>query len=232
MSTIVTIPAQPRSGSGKGPARATRRGGRIPAVVYGAKKDPNLISLDPRDLMRALRAGSFLATVFDVEVDGEAERVLPRDIQFDPLSDKPMHVDFLRVSPTTTVTVNIPVVFRNEEASPGLKRGGLLNVVRHDIEAHCRADAIPHHIEVDLTGLDIGDSVHISMVALPEGVRPTITDRDFTVATIAAPTVVQEEAAEVADEEAAEGEEGEAPEGAETDEAAGEEKSDKKPAED
>lgn len=222
MSIIVTIPALPRTGTGKGPARATRRGGRVPAVVYGAKKDPNLISLDPRDLMRALRDGSFLATVFDVDVEGKTERVLPRDVQFDPLSDKPLHVDFLRVSPTTTVTVHIPVTFLNEDAAPGLKRGGLLNVVRHDIEANCRADAIPHHIEVDLTGLDIGDSVHISMIHLPDGVRPTITDRDFTVATIAAPTVVQEEAAVVAGE--AVGEEGAAPGG----EAAGEDKAGEK----
>jgi large subunit ribosomal protein L25 len=185
-----------------------------------------MISVDPKDLMRALRAGSFLATVFDVDVDGKTERVLPRDVQFDPLTDRPLHVDFLRVSPTTTVTVDIPVAFRNEEASPGLKRGGLLNIVRHEIEAHCRADAIPHHIEVDLTGLDIGDSVHISMVTLPEGVRPTITDRDFTVATIAAPTVVQEETAAAA--APAEGEEGEAPEGEEGEE----EKADEKSAED
>lgn len=219
MSDIATIPAKPRTGSGKGPARATRRAGRVPAVVYGAKKDPNLISLDPRDLMRALRAGSFMATVFDVDVEGKSERVLPRDVQFDPVSDKPLHVDFMRVASTSTVTVNIPVAFLNEEESQGLKRGGLLNVVRHDIEANCRADAIPHHIEVDLTGLDIGDSVHISMIALPDGVVPTITDRDFTVATIAAPTVVQEEATAEADEAAAaEGEavetpEGEAPEG-------------------
>jgi large subunit ribosomal protein L25 len=203
-----------------------RRAGRVPAVVYGAKQPPSMISVDPKDLMRALRAGSFLATVFDVDVDGKTERVLPRDVQFDPLTDRPLHVDFLRVSPTTTVTVDIPVAFRNEEASPGLKRGGLLNIVRHEIEAHCRADAIPHHIEVDLTGLDIGDSVHISMVTLPEGVRPTITDRDFTVATIAAPTVVQEETAAAA--APAEGEEGEAPEGEEGEE----EKADEKSAED
>ena len=230
MSDIATIPAKPRTGSGKGPARATRRAGRVPAVVYGAKKDPNLISLDPRDLMRALRAGSFMATVFDVDVEGKSERVLPRDVQFDPVSDKPLHVDFMRVASTTTVTVNIPVAFLNEEESPGLKRGGLLNVVRHDIEANCRADAIPHHIEVDLTGLDIGDSVHISMIALPDGVVPTITDRDFTVATIAAPTVVQEEATAEADEAAAaEGEEVETPEGEAPE---GEDKADEKPAED
>ena len=211
MSEIVTIPAQPRVGAGKGPARATRRDGRVPGVVYGAKTDPAMISVDPRDLMRELRTGSFLAKVYDVVIEGKTERVLPRDVQFDPLTDKPLHVDFLRVSPATTVTVQIPVVFRNEALAPGLKRGGLLNVVRHDIEANCRADAIPHHIEVDLTGLDIGDSVHISMIALPEGVRPTIVGRDFTIATIAAPTVVQEEAAvvtaEAAPVEGAEGEE-------------------------
>jgi large subunit ribosomal protein L25 len=200
-----------------------RRAGRVPAVVYGAKQPPSMISVDPKDLMRALRAGSFLATVFDVDVNGKTERVLPRDVQFDPLTDRPLHVDFLRVSPTTTVTVDIPVAFRNEEASPGLKRGGLLNIVRHEIEAHCRADAIPHHIEVDLTGLDIGDSVHISMITLPEGVRPTITDRDFTVATIAAPTVVQEETAAAA--APAEGEEGEVPEGEEAEEGKADEKS-------
>ncbi|MHA1601200.1 MAG: 50S ribosomal protein L25/general stress protein Ctc [Alphaproteobacteria bacterium] len=226
MSDITTIPAKPRTRSGKGPARATRRSGRVPAVVYGAKKDPTLISLDPRDLMRALNTGSFMATVFDVDVNGKTERALPRDVQFHPVSDKPMHVDFLRVSSATTVTVNIPVAFLNEEESPGLKRGGLLNVVRHDIEANCRADAIPPQIEVDLTGLDIGDSVHISMITLPDGVAPTITDRDFTVATIAAPTVVQEEA--TAEGEEAEGEEGETPEG----EAEGEDKADEKPTED
>ena len=226
MSIVTSIPAEPRTGAGKGPARAMRRAGRVPAVVYGSKQAPSMISVDPKDLMRALRAGSFLATVFDVDVDGKTERVLPRDVQFDPLTDRPLHVDFLRVSPTTTVTVDIPVAFRNEEASPGLKRGGLLNIVRHEIEAHCRADAIPHHIEVDLTGLDIGDSVHISMVSLPDGVRPTITDRDFTVATIAAPTVVQEETAAAA--APAEGEEGAAPEGEETEEG----KADGKSAED
>jgi len=214
MSEILTIAAQPRVGAGKGPARATRRNGRVPGVVYGAKKDPAMISVDPRDLMRELHTGSFLATVYDVDIEGKTERVLPRDVQFDPVTDKPLHVDFLRVSPTTTVTVHIPVVFRNEALAPGLKRGGLLNVVRHDIEANCRADAIPHHIEVDLTGLDIGDSVHISMITLPEGVRPTIVGRDFTIATIASPTVVQEEATVVPGEAVpaagAEGEEGEA----------------------
>jgi len=173
-----------------------------------------MVSMEPRDLERELKTGAFLATVYDLTVNGGTERVLPRDVQFDPVSDRALHVDFLRVSSTTRVTVEIPVHFLNEEQSPGLERGGLLNVVRHEIEFHCRADAIPHSIDIDLTGLDIGDSVHISSVSLPEGVVPTITDRDFTIATIAAPTVIQEEAAEEEEaEEAAEGEEAEAAEG-------------------
>jgi len=214
MAEFTTLPAEPRERAGKGPARAVRRAGRVPGVIYGARKDPLMVSMDPRDLERELKTGAFLATVYDLTVNGGTERVLPRDVQFDPVSDRALHVDFLRVSSTTRVTVEIPVHFLNEEQSPGLERGGLLNVVRHEIEFHCRADAIPHSIDIDLTGLDIGDSVHISSVSLPEGVVPTITDRDFTIATIAAPTVVQEEAAEEEEaEEAAEGEEAEAAEG-------------------
>ena len=198
MADIASMPAQARERAGKGPARAARRAGRVPGVVYGAKKDPLMITLDPRDIARGLRTGSFLATIYDLNVGGKKERVLPRDVQFDPVTDAPLHVDFLRVSASSQVTVDVPVEFLNEEESPGLKRGGLLNVVRHGIELNCQADSIPQSIQVDLTGLDIGDSVHISMVTLPEGVEPTITDRDFTVATIAAPTVVREEEAEAA----------------------------------
>jgi len=216
MAEFTTIPAETRERAGKGPARAVRRAGRVPGVIYGARKDPLMISMDPRDLERELKTGGFLATVYDLSVGSGRERVLPRDVQFDPVSERPLHVDFLRVSGTTRVTVEIPVHFLNEEQSPGLERGGLLNVVRHEIEFQCRADAIPHSIDIDLSGLDIGDSVHISSVSLPDGVEPTITDRDFTIATIAAPTVVQEEATEEeAAEEAVEGEEGEAAEGEE-----------------
>ena len=219
MAEHTIIAAERRERAGKGPARAARRAGRVPGVIYGAKKDPSLVTLDPRELDRELRTGAFLATVYDVQTDGDKERVLPRDVQFDPVTDRVLHVDFLRVSAASTVTVQVPVNFLNEEESPGLKRGGLLNVVRHEIEMICRADAIPSGVEVDLTGLEIGDSIHISMIALPEGVAPTITDRDFTVATIAAPTVVQEEAAAEGEEEeglegeALEGVEGEVPEG-------------------
>jgi large subunit ribosomal protein L25 len=195
MSDIVELPAQSRERAGKGPARATRRTGHVPGVIYGAKTDPNLISVEERLLTKLLHQGGFFSTLFDVKVNGKAERVLARDVQFDPVSDKPVHIDFLRVSAATSVHVEVSVHFINEDKCPGIKGGGVLNVVRHEVELTCRADAIPQHIEVDLAGLDIGDGVHISMVKLPEGVHPTITDRDFTIATIAAPTVVREETA-------------------------------------
>ncbi|HSR72963.1 MAG TPA: 50S ribosomal protein L25/general stress protein Ctc [Kiloniellales bacterium] len=212
MAEVHQFSAELRQGVGKGPARAARRAGRVPGVIYGAKKDPLLITVNPVELLKELQTGYFMARIYDVQIDGAKERVLPRDVQFDPVTDRAMHVDFLRVSADTRVTVDVPVEFINEEQSPGLERGGLLNIVRHEIEMQCRADLIPEHIEVDLAGLDIGDSVHISMIKLPEGVTPTIA-RDFTVATIAAPTVVQEEAteaAEGAEEEVPEGEEAEA----------------------
>ncbi len=214
MSDTIALPAEPRERVGKGAARAVRRAGRVPAVIYGDRKDPLTISLDPRDVDRELHRPGFFATLFDVEVGGKKHRVLPRDVQLDPVSDRTVHVDFLRVAQDTEVTVNVPVNFMNDEESPGLKRGGVLNIVRHEIEFSCRADAIPQQIEIDLTGLDIGDSVHISMIQLPEGVTPTITDRDFTIATVAAPSAVKAEAAEE-QAAAAEGEEGEVPEGEE-----------------
>ncbi len=219
MAEIATIAAQRRERAGKGPARAARRAGRVPGVIYGSKKDPSMVTVDPRELDRELKTGAFLATIYEIQVDQDKERVLPRDVQFDPVTDRAIHVDFLRVSAATSVTVQVPVNFLNEEESPGLKRGGLLNVVRHEIEMTCRADAIPSGIDVDLTGLDIGDSIHISMISLPDGVAPTITDRDFTVATIAAPTLAVEE-----EEEAEEGEELEEGAEIEGEEGEGEEK--------
>lgn len=214
MSDTVALPAERRERVGKGATRAVRRAGRVPAVIYGDRKDPLTISLDPRDVDRELHKPGFFATLVDIDVDGKKHRVLPRDVQFDPVSDRTTHVDFLRVAQDTQVTVNVPVAFLNEEESPGLKRGGVLNVVRYEIEFVCRADAIPPQIEVDLTGLEIGDSVHISQVHVPEGATPTISDRDFTIATVAAPSAVKAEAAE--EQAAAEGEEGEVPaEGAE-----------------
>ena len=210
MSEIHTLSAEPKERAGKGAARATRRAGRVPAVIYGAKKPPVMVTLEPRDVTREINKAGFFATLFDIEVGGGKERVLPRDLQLHPVTDRALHIDFLRVSASTKVTVNVPCSFVNDEEAPGLKRGGVLNVVRYEIELACRADAIPQEIEVDLTGLDIGDGVHISMISLPEGVEPTITDRDFTIATIAAPTLTVEE-----EDEAAEGEEGEAPVGEE-----------------
>jgi len=203
MSDIVELPAIARDRAGKGPARAARRAGQVPGVIYGAKKDPSLISVEGRLLNKLLHQGGFFSTLFDVKVDGKAERALARDVQFDPVTDFPVHVDFLRVSAATSVHVEVSVHFLNEDKCPGIKEGGVLNVVRHEIELVCRADAIPAHIDIDLTGLEIGEGVHISMVKLPDGVHPAITDRDFTIATIAAPTVVRDEAAA---EQAAEGE--------------------------
>ncbi len=201
MDDIHTLAAEPKEGAGKGAARAARREGRIPGVIYGAKKAPVMVTLDPQDVHREIRGGGFFTTLFDITVNGGSERVLARDLQQHPVSERPLHVDFLRVSTSTVVVVEVPCSFINDEESPGIKRGGVLNVVRHTLELSCRADTIPNEIEIDLTGLEIGDSVHISQIDLPEGVTPTITDRDFTIASVAAPSVVKEEAAEEAEGE-------------------------------
>ncbi|MCZ4290168.1 50S ribosomal protein L25/general stress protein Ctc [Hoeflea alexandrii] len=181
------LKAEARAQVGKGSARELRRNGLIPAVIYGDKQDPVSIALSRKDVTKKIHDGGFLTTLVTIEVDGKKYNVLPKDYQLDPVRDFLMHVDFLRVSKNTLVTVEVPVHFENEEKSPGLKRGGVLNVVRHAVECHCPANAIPEALVVDLTGLEIGDGIHISHVTLPEGVHPTITDRDFTIATIAAP---------------------------------------------
>jgi large subunit ribosomal protein L25 len=174
--------ARPRSG--KGGARSVRREGRIPGILYGDKQEPQSIAVDYRAISQQILTGHFQSTIFVLDVDGKKTRVIPRGVQLDPVRDFPIHVDFMRVSKDALVTVEVPVHFLNDAASPGLKRGGVLNVVRHTIPVRCPADKIPDHFDVDLTGLEIGDSVHISAIKLPEGVRPTITERDFTVATI------------------------------------------------
>jgi large subunit ribosomal protein L25 len=194
MPEIITLSAELRALAGKGPARATRRAGRIPGIVYGAGREPMPISLEPRELSRALARRGFFATLIDLQVNGSVERALPREVQYHPVTDKPLHVDFMRVAATSRVTVTVPAVFTNQEQSIGLRRGGILNIVRHGIEMNCPVDGIPDHIVVSLEGLDIGDSVHISAVAIPEGCRPTITGRDFTIASIAASSAVREEA--------------------------------------
>jgi len=197
MAVAYELKAQARSGVGKGAARALRRQGLVPAVIYGDKKDPLPISIVYKDAMKRIYAGGFLSHIVTLDVDGEKHRVIPRDYQLDPVKDFPIHVDFLRVGAGTRLNVEVHVTFTNEPASPGLKRGGVLNIVRHTVELSCPADAIPDHITIDLTGTDIGDSLHISHVVLPEGVTPT-TDRDFTIATIVAPSGLKSDEAEAA----------------------------------
>jgi large subunit ribosomal protein L25 len=198
MPEITTLSAEPRARTGKGAARETRRKGRVPGIIYGGGQEPVLISLEPRELSRALAKRSFLATVVELRVDDALHRALPREVQYHPATDQPLHVDFMRVGLNTRVTVTVPVAFINHEMSIGLRRGGILNIVRHGIALICQADNIPDQVVADLNGLDIGDSVHISAVTLPPGSRPAITDRDFTIASIAASSAVREEAAAAA----------------------------------
>jgi large subunit ribosomal protein L25 len=206
MSDTQTLTAQPRERAGKGAARRDRRAGRVPGVIYGGGKDPAMFTLHPGVLDRELGKQGFFTRLFEIQLEGKKGKQLAicRDIQFDPVTDRPIHLDMLRVSASTEVTVQVPVHFTGEDESPGLERGGVLNIVRHEIEMVARADNLPDYIEVPLAGLEINDSAHISMVELPEGARPTIEDRDFTIATIAAPSAVKAEAAE--EQEAAEAE--------------------------
>jgi large subunit ribosomal protein L25 len=198
MPEITTLSAERRLRAGKAATRATRRTGRVPGIIYGGDRDPMLISLEPRELSRALAKRGFLAMVVEVRMDDGVHRTLPRDVQYHPATDEPLHVDFMRVGVDTRVTVTVPVAFINPEMSIGLRRGGILNIVRHGIALICQVDNIPEQLVVDLNGLDIGDSVHISAVTLPPGSRLAITDRDFTIASIAASSAVREEAAAAA----------------------------------
>ena len=182
------IKAEMRTKAGKGSSRAIRRDGLIPAVVYGAKKDVVMITVDDIAIMKLLNTGSFLSSTYDIEVEGQKEMVLPRDVQFHPVTDRPLHVDFLRLAKGSKINIMVPVNFLNEEECPGIKLGGIINVVRHDLELECPSNNIPESIEIDLTGLEIGDSVHISSIILPEGVTSVIDDRDFTIASIVAPS--------------------------------------------
>ncbi|WP_119308309.1 50S ribosomal protein L25/general stress protein Ctc [Cohaesibacter haloalkalitolerans] len=179
--------AERRDRAGKGSARALRREGKIPAVIYGDKKDPISVAIPYKETTLQIQKGGFLTHIITVDVDGEKIQVIPRDYQLDVVRDFPLHVDFLRVSSSTMITVGVPVEFINEEGCPGLKRGGALNIVRREVEVECPATAIPESFVFDLKDADLGDSIHISAITLPAGVTPTITDRDFTIATIAAP---------------------------------------------
>ena len=191
MSEALTLPAETRR-AGKGASRALRREGRVPAVVYGGKDEVLSIHVEQKELVRQLGTGHFFSSVVEVEIGGKKLRTLPKDVAFHPVSDRPLHVDFLRLAKDAKVHVNVPVHFANEDASPGLKRGGVLNVVRHELDLICDADAIPEEIQIDVTGLDVGDSIHISHVTLPAGSVSAITDRDFTIATIVAPSALRE----------------------------------------
>lgn len=221
MTATKALKAELREKAGKGAARALRRAGKIPAVIYGGKKAPVGIALDGHELFKLLHAGGFKTTVFEIDTGKGKERAIPRDYQRDPVSDVLLHVDFFRVSASSVVDVEVPVHFLNEEDAPGLKRGGVLNVVLHSVAVKAGVDNIPTAIEVDLKGLEIGDIVHAASVKLPSGVEFAAENLDeVTIATIAAPTVVAEEAAEEQAEAEAENR-GEAPA---SDEAASEEK--------
>ncbi len=204
MSDQLTLSAETRERAGKGASRAMRREGRVPAVIYGEKKEPEAIHVGERELMKLLHTGHFMNSLVEVSVGDGKTRALPKDVQFHPVTDRPLHVDFLRIGKGATITLDIPVSFVNQEESPGLKRGGVLNVVRHELELSCPADDIPGEIVIDLEGLEIGDSIHISEIKLPDGVTSYIDDRDFTIAGVVAPSALRSD-----EDEAGESEEGE-----------------------
>ncbi|MGH6650618.1 MAG: 50S ribosomal protein L25/general stress protein Ctc [Sphingopyxis sp.] len=191
MSDQLVLSAETRDRGGKGASRELRRNGRVPAVVYGGKEEPLMIHVEEKLLMKQLMTGHFMNSVVMIEVDGKQVRTLPKDVAFHPVKDRPIHADFLRITKDAKVHVAVPVTFANEEASPGLKRGGVLNIVRHELELVCDAANIPDDIAIDVTGFDVGDSIHISHVKLPKGSESAITDRDFTIATIVAPSALK-----------------------------------------
>ena len=217
MSNVFTLAAENRDAVGKGVARALRRDGRVPAIIYGDKKPPQGISFNANIFNRIYSTGRLQSTLVDIDVEGKTHRVIARDVQLHPVRDTVIHVDFLRLTKDSIIAIEIPVRFLNEEICPGIKTGGVLNVVRYTVELNCPANSIPDAIYIDLVEMNMGDSVHISSVELPEGVKPVIDDRDFTIATIAAPAALRSEEEEAADAaeaaEAAEGAEGEDAEG-------------------
>jgi len=192
MSEALTLPAEARDRAGKGASRALRREGRVPAVIYGGKEEPTPIHVEAKELVRQLGSGHFMNSIVMIDIGGKQVRTLPKDVTLHPVTDRPVHVDFLRLSKDSKIHVAVPVVFVNEEASPGLKKGAVLNVVRHELELVCESDKIPEEIQLDVTGLEVGDSIHISHVKLPEGSASAITDRDFTIATIVAPSAMKQ----------------------------------------
>ena len=201
MSDQLVLSAETRDRGGKGASRELRREGRVPAVVYGGKEEPLMIHVEEKLLMKQLMTGHFMNSVVMIDVGGKQIRTLPKDVAFHPVKDRPIHADFLRISKDSKVQVAVPVVFINEEASPGLKRGGVLNIVRHELELICDADKMPDDIQIDVTGYDVGDSIHISAVTLPKGSESAITDRDFTIATIVAPSAMKSTAGDTTTDE-------------------------------
>lgn len=204
MAEVGTIEANVRTRQGTGGARAVRREGQLPGIIYGGGKDPVSISIDPRQIEKDVNSSVFFAKLYDMKIDGKKERVIPRDLQVHIINERPTHVDFMRVSKDDLLTISIPLRFLNEEMSPGLKRGGVLNAVLHELELICPADQnIPDHIDIDLTGLEMHHTIHVSNLELPAGVKSAHPDRDETIATIVAPSSVRSEAAEAAAELAA-----------------------------
>lgn len=200
MSDTLTLSAEARERAGKGASRALRREGRVPAVIYGDNQDPIMVHVEEKALNKLLGTGHFMNSVVLVDLDGKAARTLPKDVAFHPVTDRPLHVDFLRVGEHASVTVQVPVVFTNEEASPGIKRGGVLNIVRHELDLICDAANIPDDVVIDLAGAEVGDSIHINQVTLPAGSKSAIDDRDFTIATIVAPSALKKAEGEAAAE--------------------------------
>ncbi|WP_128892559.1 50S ribosomal protein L25/general stress protein Ctc [Erythrobacter sp. HKB08] len=201
MSDALTLPAEARERAGKGASRALRREGRVPAVIYGGKDEPTTIHVEEKQLTKLLMTGHFMNSIVEIELGKDKVRTLPKDVALHPVSDRPTHVDFLRLAKGAKIDVSVPVVFVNEEASPGLKKGGVLNIVRHELELVCETDKIPGEIEIDVTGKEVGDSIHISEVKLPEGSESAITDRDFTIATLVAPSALKKSEDEAAAED-------------------------------
>jgi large subunit ribosomal protein L25 len=199
MSEPLNLSAETRDRAGKGASRALRRDGRIPAVIYGGNQEPVSIHVEEKELRRQLGTGHFFNSIIQLTVGGTTVRTLPKDVAFHPVTDRPLHADFLRISADAKVEVAVPVIFINEEKSPGLKKGGVLNIVRHELELICDSDKIPDDIAVDVSGTDIGDSIHISSVTLPAGSVSAITDRDFTIATIVAPSALKSSEGDASD---------------------------------
>jgi large subunit ribosomal protein L25 len=191
MSDQLTLSAETRDRAGKGASRELRRQNRVPAVIYGNKQEPELIHVKEKALIKLLMTGHFSNSVVEIELGGKKQITIPKDVAFHPVSDRPTHVDFLRIVKGAKVDIEVPVVFINEDASPGLKRGGVLNIVRHELELICENDKIPDDIQIDVAGFDIGDSIHISHAKLPKGSESKIADRDFTIATIVAPSALK-----------------------------------------